>query len=101
MKTKEKKKEKRSSLKLEDFFSSNSSGDQRLDADQSQIIGGDADVDHTQIILGIPSNYCGDISPIPPPVSAPLNTRKKVIGAGGLSCAIFMMVSYFNEVVIK
>ena len=30
------------------FFSPNSSGDLRSDAHQSQIIGGDADVDHTQ-----------------------------------------------------
>ena len=32
------------------FFSPNSGGDLRSDAHQSQIIGGDADVDHTQII---------------------------------------------------
>ena len=35
------------------LFSSNSSGDLRSDAHQSQIIGGDADEDHTQIIGGI------------------------------------------------
>ena len=43
---------------MEDLFSSNSSEDQktapniiqRSDADQCQIIGGDADVDHSQII---------------------------------------------------
>ena len=37
---------------MKHFFSPNSSGDQRSDAHQSQIIGGDADVglDHTQII---------------------------------------------------
>ena len=34
-------------------FSPNSSGHQRSDAHQSQIIGGDADVDHTQTIRGI------------------------------------------------
>ena len=33
-------------------FSPNSGGDLRSDAHQSQIIGGDADVDHTQIIVG-------------------------------------------------
>ena len=51
---------------MEHFFSPNSSTDLRSDAHQSQIIGGDADVDHTQIIgrdtiklLG------GDISPPP------------------------------------
>ena len=48
---------------MEHLFSPNSSGDQRSDADQSQIIGGDADVDHTQIIGGIQSSYWGDISP--------------------------------------
>ena len=57
---------KRSSPKLEAFFSTNSSEDQRSDVDQSQIIGGDADVDHTQIIEGIQSNYWGgSILPIP------------------------------------
>ena len=44
---------KRSSPKMEHFFSPKSSGDLCSDAHQSQIIGGDADVDHTQIIGGI------------------------------------------------
>ena len=65
---------KRSLPKIEEFFSPNSSEDQktdpniiqRSDADQSQIIGGDADVDHSQIIGGMQSNYWGGISPIPP-----------------------------------
>ena len=35
------------------FFSPNSSGDLRSDAHQSQIIGWDADVDHTQIVGGM------------------------------------------------
>ena len=35
----------------------------RSDAHQSQIIGGDADEDHTQIVGGIQSNYWGDKSP--------------------------------------
>ena len=52
---------------MERFFPPNSSGDLHSDAHQSQIIGGDADVDHTQIIGGIQSNsLAGDISPIPP-----------------------------------
>ena len=38
---------------MEHFFSPNSSRDLRSDAHQSQIIGGDADEDHTQIIEGI------------------------------------------------
>ena len=44
---------------MEHFFSPNSGGDLRSEAHQSQIIGGDADVDHTQIIGGI-------YPPIPP-----------------------------------
>ena len=43
-------KKKRSSPKMKHFFSPNSSGDLRSDAHQSQIIGEDADEDHTQII---------------------------------------------------
>ena len=35
---------------MEFLFSTNSGGDLRSDAHQSQIIGGDANVDHTQII---------------------------------------------------
>ena len=49
---------------MEHFFP-NSSGDLRSDAHQSHIIGGHADVDHTQIIGGIQSNYWGEISPHP------------------------------------
>ena len=44
---------------MEHLFSPKSNGDLRSDAQQSQIIGGDADEDHTQIIGR-------DISPIPP-----------------------------------
>ena len=60
---------KRSSQKLEDFFSSNSSEDQRSDAGQSQIIEGDTVVDHTQIIEVDTVKLLGGISPR---VSAPL-----------------------------
>ena len=64
---------KRSSPKLEDFFYPNLSEDQRSNADQRQIIGGDADVDHTQIIGGDTVKLLGGIYPPPPPrVSAPL-----------------------------
>ena len=38
---------------MEHIFSPNSSGHLRSDAHHSQIIGGDADVDHTQTIAGI------------------------------------------------
>ena len=48
----QKKRKKRSSPKMEHFFSSNSSGDLRSHAHQSQIIAGDADEDHTQIVGG-------------------------------------------------
>ena len=53
------------------LFSPNLGGDLRSDVHQSQIFGGDADVDHTLIIGGggIQSNYWGDIFP---PVSATL-----------------------------
>ena len=48
-------------------FSLNSREHLRPDAHQSQIIGGDADVDHTQTIGGGYSQITvGDISPIPP-----------------------------------
>ena len=58
---------KRSSPEMEHLFSSNSSTDLRSDVHQSQIIGGDADDDHTQIVGGIQSNYWGGyILPIPP-----------------------------------
>ena len=57
---------------MKHFFSPNSSGDLRLDSHQSQIIGGDADEDHTQMIGGMQSNYWGGICPFR--VSAPLDT---------------------------
>ena len=57
---------KKSSPTMEHFFSPNSGEDLHSDAHQSQIIGGDADVDHTQIIGGIHSRNWGDISPISP-----------------------------------
>ena len=57
------------------FFSPelNSSRDLRSDAHQSQIIGVDADVDHTSNYWGEYSQIIGGIISIsPPPVSAPL-----------------------------
>ena len=48
---------------MEHFFSPNSSRDLRSDAHQSQIIGGDADVDHTQIIGGDNVKLLGRIYP--------------------------------------
>ena len=51
---------------MKHFFSPNSSGDLRSDAHLSQIIGGYADVDHTQIIGLDTAKLLGGIhSPIP------------------------------------
>ena len=55
---------------MERFFSPSSGKDLRLDAHQSQIIGGDADEDHTQIIGGDTVKLSGGI--YPSRVSAPL-----------------------------
>ena len=60
---------------MEHFFSPNSIEHLRSDAHQSQIIAGDADVDHTQTIGGIKPNYWGDISPHLPRFLAPLCIR--------------------------
>ena len=54
---------------MEHFFLST---DLRSDAHQSQIIGGDADEDHTQTVGEYRSNYWGEYIPPPPLVSAPL-----------------------------
>ena len=56
---------------METLFSPNWSRDLRSDAHQSQIIGGDADKDHTQIIGGDTVKLLGKI--YPPQVSAPHN----------------------------
>ena len=52
-----KRKKKGLHQKWNSFFFPNSSTDLRSDAHQSQIIGGDADKDYTQIVGGIQSNY--------------------------------------------
>ena len=44
----------------------------RSDVHPIQIIGGDADVDHSQTIGRDTAKLLGDLSPIPPLVSAPL-----------------------------
>ena len=52
---------------MEHFLFPNSSGNLRSDAHQSQIIGGDVDVDHTQIIGGgTVKLLMGIYPPIPP-----------------------------------
>ena len=64
--------QKKSSPKMEHFFSSNSSGDLRSDAHQSQIIGGDANEDHTQTIGGNTVKLLGRLYlPIPPGFGTP------------------------------
>ena len=57
---------------MEHFFSPNSSGHLRSDAHQSQIIGGDVDVDHTQTIGRDTIKLMGGIyPPIPPGFGTP------------------------------
>ena len=61
--------------KNETLFSPNSGEDLRSDALQSQIIGEDADADHTQLIGGgIQSNYWEDIYP-PPGFGTPVKPK--------------------------
>ena len=61
------KKRKRSSPEMEHFCSPNSGEGLRLDAHQSQIVGGDTDEDHTQIVGGYTVKLLGGyIPPIPP-----------------------------------
>ena len=57
-----------------EFYVFTKSGHLRSDEHHSQLIGEDADVDHTQTIGGIQSNYWGDTFPHPPRDSAPLRT---------------------------
>ena len=54
---------------MEQFFSPNSGGDLRSAAHQSQIIEGDAGVDHTQIIGGDTVKLLGGYIPPSPPGS--------------------------------
>ena len=75
---------------MEHFFSANSSGDLRSDAHQSQIIGGEADEDHTQIIGGDTVKLLGGYIPHSLRVSAPLyNTQ---------SSAYRLSFPFFNNV---
>ena len=57
----------KASPKMEHFFSPNSSGHLRSDAHQSQIIGENADVDHTQAIGGDTVKLLGRCIPHSPP----------------------------------
>ena len=52
---------------MEHLFSPNSRTDLRSDAHQSQIIGGDADDDHTQIVGGDTVKLLGGYIPLIPP----------------------------------
>ena len=66
---------KRFSPKIEHFFSPISSGHLHSDAHPSQIIGGDADVDHTQTIGGDTAKLLvGYIPPSPPGFGTPVQT---------------------------
>ena len=63
---------------MEHFFFPNSSEHLRSDAHQSQVIGGDTGVDHTQIIGGDTVKLLGEIYfPHPPRVLAPLSTNSR------------------------
>ena len=62
---------------MEHFFSPNSSRDLRSDAHQSQIIGGDTNEDHTQIVGGDTVKLLGGfIPPFPPGFGTPDGTSK-------------------------
>ena len=52
--------------KQNNFYSANSWGNLRSEAHQSQIIGGDGEKGHTQIIGGYKVQLMGDIPPHPP-----------------------------------
>ena len=67
------------------LFFPNSGGDLRSDAHQSQIIGGDADVDHTQIM----GEYNEIIGRIYPPIPSGFGTP-------GLSCSACMNQAFFS-----
>ena len=77
---------------MEHLLPPNSSGGLRSDTYQRQIIEGDADEDHTQIIGGIQSNYWGGyVPPSPPgfgtpagsPPEPPNHTRGQGLGGSG------------------
>ena len=61
---------------MEHFFSPNSSGHLCSDAHQCQIIGWDADVDHTQTIGGDTVKLLGGYIPHPPGFWHPCNQNK-------------------------
>ena len=61
---------------MEHFFLPNLSGDLRSDAHQSQIIGGEADVHHTQIIGRDTVKIFGEyIPPFPPGFGTPAQAK--------------------------
>ena len=73
--------------------------DLRSDAHQSQIIGGDADEDHTQIVGGVYSQIIGGIYPPIPPLfrhhcnSLPQMVSFRYCSRLGLQQIIFTLVS--------
>ena len=87
---------KRSSPKMEHFFSPNSSGHLRSDAHQRQIIRGNADVDHTQTI-GDTVKLLGDISPPPPPGFRP----PWVQGKEGGMLAFLILIAHLHTYLLQ
>ena len=81
---------KRSSPEMEHFFSPNSSTDLRSDAHQSQINGGDADEDHTQIVGGYTVKLLGGYIPPSPRVSAPLVPPNCLFPCGSFKTVAFV-----------
>ena len=70
---------------MEHVFFPNSGGDLRSDAHQSQIIGGDADVDHTQIMGGKSQIIGGIYPPSPPGFGTPDRSTRSPGGPGPLN----------------
>ena len=63
---------------MEAFFPPNSSEELRSDADQSQIIEGDADVHMLKLLVGYSQIIRGDISPrVSAPLSVTIQTQWK------------------------
>ena len=83
---------KRFSPEMEHFFSPNSSRDLRADAQQSQIIGRDADEDHTQIVGGYTVKLLGECIPPSPRVSTPLASPNCLFPCGSFKTVAFVFL---------
>ena len=81
---------------MEHFFSPNSSGHLRSYVHQSQIIGGDADVDHTQTIGGDTVKLLGGY--IPPGFRHPwLRLLIMLLSGPDLQCAGLLKLWRFSQ----